>query len=255
MGKKKMASRTPPKKGPKKTVEEVPLRSKATGRRRFMVEESAGEDEEMEEAVVTKKRGPKVVLGKRKDVVIQAEVDESEIEDSESEGGQPPTVAEKKGKGKRQKPLANDGKSKQPKAPECVKTVSEVGECSNRVKSQMIVRLKKPVQERMEEVIADENRPVEKEKEVEGHGNPKALYELIQVLTLAKKRRRRGYRVWWAFGVEGKCVLSFHSGRVDGSVTITIHKCLCSVRRPTLSSPSMMCMMCSCYHVQRGMCR
>ncbi|XP_074294109.1 uncharacterized protein LOC141621770 [Silene latifolia] len=193
MGRKKMANRTPPKRGPKKgtnaTAEEVSLRSKATGRKKFMVKESVDEDVEMEEAVVTKRRGPNVVLGKRKGVVIEDEVGESEIEDSESEGVQPPpTVAEKKGKGKRQKPLANEGKSNQPKAPECVKPVSEVGECSNRMKSQIIVRLKKPVQEIMDEEIADVNRPVEKEKEVEDHGNTRALFELIQVLTPTQKK-------------------------------------------------------------------
>ncbi|XP_074321801.1 uncharacterized protein LOC141658997 [Silene latifolia] len=219
MGKKKMATRTTPKKATTTTVEDVPARARATtGRKKVVIEEEPEEEMEMEqdavknkEKVGVRKRGrPKANFGKRKGVVIEEEVSESDIEESESEELEPPPkVSLKKAKGK-------GGTNQEPKPLQSVTPTFEVGEASTKVKGKMIVRLKKPVEDEMEVDNSDVNRVVTKEKVVEGHGNPRALYELIEMLTPAQKKKRRGYRVWGAFGVESKCFLSSNGGLVDG---------------------------------------
>ncbi|KAH9616649.1 hypothetical protein KSS87_000014 [Heliosperma pusillum] len=169
MARKTTAKKTPPKKQTQTTHAKV-------------VEDELVEDDDAIEDVASRneKKG-KVVLGKRKGVVI---------EESENEALEPrQIVALKKKNGKRAMAKEKEGKLIQPKAIKFDKSKCELEETSKRQKGQLLmVRLKNPVNEEPDEDSDEVKRRIIKEKEVEGHGNPAALYELIQLLTPAQKK-------------------------------------------------------------------
>ncbi|KAH9623259.1 hypothetical protein KSS87_023115 [Heliosperma pusillum] len=168
MARKTTAKKTPPKKQTKTTHANV-------------VEDELVEDDAIEDVASRNEKKNKVVLGKRKGIVI---------EESENEALEPRQIVElKKGNGKRAMTKEKEGKLIQPKAIKFDKSKCELGEPSKRQKGQLLmVRLKNPVNEEPDEESDEVKRRIIKEKEVEGPGNPTALYELIQLLTPAQKK-------------------------------------------------------------------